>query len=160
MIKTGGPPLIQHTLATLLTLGGIFFTAPWPSVQGVLHVFLVLGLAPQSGNLFIACLWSAAGGWILEGSLRIYPVLGGTAWANITLTIAAAFLLKRWPAERLWIRWGQLAILAALHGLAVHGAVRMASGPHLWGTGWIWGLASVPLWGTLVHRFQGRLYPR
>jgi hypothetical protein len=143
-----------------LALGGIFFAAPWPSVQGVCHVFLVLGLAPQSASLLVACLWSAAAGWVLEGTLRIYPVLGGTAWADITLTILAAFLVKRWPVDRLWIRWGQLAILAALHGLAVHAAVRLAAGPHSWGTGWIWGLASVPLWGTLVHRFQERPYPK
>lgn len=159
-MKDGGSPPIRHTLAALLALGGIFFTAPWPSVQGVFHVFLVLGLAPQSGILLLACLWSAAGGWLLEGTLRLYPVLGGTAWANITLTLASVYLLKRWPAERLWIRWGQLAILAVLHGLAVHGGVRMASGPHPWGTGWIWGLVTVPLWGTLVHRFQGRPYGR
>ena len=159
-MKDGGPPLIRHALATLLGLGGIFLAAPWPSVQGVLHTFLVLGLAPQSGNLLLACLWSTAAGWLLEGTLRIYPVLGGTAWANMTLTIAAAFLAKRWPAERLWVKWGQLALLAALHGLTVHAAVRMASGPHPWGSGWIWGLATVPLWGTLVHKFQARPYGR
>lgn len=159
-MKVGGPPPIRHALAMALALGGIFFAAPWPSVQGVFHAFLVLGLAPQSASLLLACLWSAAAGWLLEGTLRIYPVLGGTAWANITLTIVAAFLVKRWPVDRLWIRWGQLAILAALHVLAVHAAVRLASGPHGWGTGWIWGLASIPLWGTLVHRFQGRVYPR
>lgn len=159
-MKSAGPPQIRHALATVLALGGIFFTAPWPSVQGVFHVFLVLGLAPQSSNLLLACLWSAAGGWLLEGTLRIYPVLGGTAWADLTLTIAAAFLLKRWPAERLWLRWGQLAVLAVLHALAVHAAVRLAAGPHPWGSGWAWGLASVPLWGTLVHRFSIRPYPR
>jgi hypothetical protein len=159
-VKGGGSPPVRHALATILTLGGIFFTAPWPSVQGVFHAFLVLGLAPQAGNLLLACLWSAAGGWLLEGTLRLYPVLGGTAWANITLTMASAVLLKRWPAERLWIRWVQLAILAVLHGLAVHAAVRMASGIHPWGSGWIWGLITVPLWGTLVHRFQGHPYGR
>lgn len=159
-MQPGGPPRIRHTLASVLLLGGIFFTAPWPSVQGVFHAFLVLGLAPQAGSLLVACLWSAAAGWLLEGTLRIYPVLGGTAWADISLTILAALLLKRWPPERLWLRWGQLAVLAALHGLAVHAAVRIAAGPHPWGSGWAWGLASVPLWGTLVHRFSSRTYAR
>ncbi len=159
-MSAGGPPVIRHALAALLVLGGIFFTAPWPSVQGVLHAFLVLGLAPEAGNLLQACLWAAAAGWLAEATLRLYPVLGGTAWADITLAMAAAYLLKRWPADRLWIRWGQLAVLAAGHALAVHGAVRMASGPHAWGTAWAWGLASVPLWGTLVHRFHARPFGR
>lgn len=160
MIKGVGPPPVRHALASALALGGIFFTAPWPSVQGIFHAFLVLGLAPQSNSLLLACLWSAAAGWLLEGTLRLYPVLGGTAWADLTLTIASVLLLRRWPADRLWIRWGQLAVFATLHGLAVHAAVRLASGPHPWGSGWIWGLVTVPLWGTLVHRFQGRPYPR
>lgn len=159
-MKTAGPPPVGHAVAALLAVGAVFFTAPWPSVQGVFHAFLVLGLAPQSGNLLQACLWSAAAGWVVEGTLRLYPALGGTAWANLTLTAVAFYLLRRWPPDRLWIRWGQLALLAILHGLAVHGAVRLAAGPHLWGSGWLWGVASVPLWGTLVHRFQVRSFGR
>lgn len=159
-MRTVGAPPVGHTVASVIALGAVFFTAPWPSVQGAFHAFLVLGLAPQSGNLLLACLWAAAGGWILEGTLRIYPVLGGTAWANLTLAALAYLLLRRWPPERLWIRLGQLAILAALHGLAIHGAVRLAAGPHPWGSGWLWGLASVPLWGTLVHRFRTRPFAR
>ncbi|MBI4912806.1 MAG: hypothetical protein HY823_08705 [Acidobacteria bacterium] len=150
------PPLIRHSLAATLLLGGIFFTAPWPSLQGVFHAFLVLGLAPQASNLLLAALWAAAGGWILEGTLRLYPVVGGTPWADITLVVLAATLARRWPPDRLWIRWAQLAALTALHALAVHGAVRLACGPHPWGTGWAWALASVPLWGTLIHHFQKR----
>lgn len=155
-MKPGGPPPIRHGLVCAVVLGSVFVCAPWPSVQGVLHALLVLGLAPQAGNLLTASLWAGAAGWVVEGTLRTYPVLGGTAWADLTV-VAAAFLLRRlWPAERLGVAWGQLAALTLLQGLAIHAAVRWAAGPHPWGGAWLWALAAVPLWGTLVHRFQTR----
>lgn len=156
----GAPPTVRHSLAAALCLGAIFFTAPWPSLQGVFHAFLVLGLAPQSRNVLLAALWAGGAGWMLEGTLRLYPVVGGTPWADITFAVLSAALFRRWPPERLWIRWGQLAALALLHALAVHGAVRLACGPHPWGTGWLWGLVSVPLWGSLVHGFHKRPFGR
>jgi len=157
-MRSLAPPAIRHPMVATLCLLGIFFSAPWPSVQGILHAILVLGLAPQANNLLAAGLWSAAAGWILEGTLRIYPHLGGTPWADLSVTLLTVLLLKQWPPERMWIRWGQLGGLVMLQTAAVHLAVRIACGPHPWGSSWLWALLTIPAWGTLVHRFQARPY--
>ena len=159
-MRSLAPPAVRHPVVGSLLLLGILFTAPWPPLQGVLHVILVLGLAPQAGSLLGASLWSLAAGWTLEGALRIYPHLGGTPLADLTLTLVAVALLKEWPPERVWIRWGQLALLVLLHAGAVHLAVRYACGPHPWGSAWFWSLLTLPLWGSLVHRFQAPPYSK
>jgi len=141
----------QHLLCAA-ALGLVFLSAPFPSLQSVLHALLVLALAPRPGAPLSGALWALAAGWALEGSLHLYPHLGGTAWADLTLALLTGWMAGRWPLEGLkgWLT--RLAALSCLHALLVQGAVRLAAGPHPWGWGWFWTLLSVPLWGWLAWR--------
>jgi hypothetical protein len=135
-----------------LALALVFLCAPFPRLQAVFHVMLVLALAPRIGAPLRTALWAAAGGWALEGALRLYPHMGGTPWADMTVALLAAWMAGRWPVENLKGWLARLAALAVLHTLLVHGAVRLAAGSHPWGSGWAWALASLPLWGWTIWR--------
>jgi hypothetical protein len=146
------PTATRQNLLCAASLGLILLSSPFPMVQALPHAMLVLALAPRPGWPLVGALWSVAAGWALEGSLRLYPHLGGTAWADLTVTLLAGWMAGRWPLEGLkgWLL--RLASLCLLHALLVHGAVRLAAGAHPWGLGWFWALLSVPLWGWLSWR--------
>ena len=124
----------------------------------MLNTFLVLGLAPGFRSPLSGILWAAAGGWVLEGTLRLYPHLGGTAFGNMLACLLAFSLLLRWPPHSLKPYWGRQAALVVLHTLLVHLSVRFAAGPHAWGTGWLWSLLLIPAWATLALRLHPPLH--
>lgn len=154
MNKSASAPAVKHALLAATALGCIHLAAPWPGLQAVLHVLLVLGLAPDFRSPLVAMLWAAGAGWVLEGSLRVYPHLGGTALANMTICLFIRWTLAQWPARERNPYWGRMAVMVVLHALLVHGLVRLAAGPHAWGYGILWALASVPLWATLSFRIH------
>ncbi len=160
MSASSTSPTFRHLLFVLLTLGGIYHAAPWPTVQAVLNAFLVLGLAPEFRSPLVGAFWSAAAGWVLEGTMRAYPHLGGTALGNLTVTLLAVWVLAQWPPSQRKAFWARLAALAVVHALLVHLAVRLACGPHSWGSGWLWTLLTVPLWGTVAFKLHQPLYRR
>lgn len=153
-----GPRPLPLVLLSGASLGGVFLLAPWPGPQGIPHAFLVLGLAPLFRSPLVGALWAAAAGWALEGSLRIYPHLGGTAFANLNLCLMVHFLWILWPPHRRLVGLAQLAGLTLLHLLAVHLCVHVAAGAHHWGTSWIWALAALPAWGMISLRLQRPAY--
>ena len=123
----GGPmsapsaaPMVRRFFLALLCLGGIHYTAPWPGPQAVLNTFLVLGLAPGFSSPLAGMAWAAAGGWVLEGTLRLYPHLGGTAFGNMLACLLAYALLLRWPPHTLKPYWGRQAALVVIHTLLVY----------------------------------------
>lgn len=144
-------PTRQHLLCAVV-LGLLFLSAPFPGLQPVLHAMLVLALAPRPGAPLGGALWALAAGWALEGSLRLYPHLGGTAWADMTLTLLAGWMAGRWPLEGLkgWLL--RLGALSVVHALAIHGAVRLAAGPHPWGWDGLLAVLTVPVWGWISWR--------
>ena len=148
-MRPSEPSLLRQNLLCGAALGLVFLAAPFPQVQGVLHVMLVLALAPRSGRPLWGVLWALAAGWALEGS-QLLPHTGGTAWADLTVVLLAGWMAGRWPIESLkgWLT--RLAAFSILLVLAVHSAVRLAAGPHPWGWGWFWTLLSLPLWGGLT----------
>ena len=143
---------IRQDLLCLLALGMVFLCAPFPRVQAVFHVLLVLALAPRPGSALRTALWAAAGGWALEGAARLFPHMGGTAWADMTVALLAGWMAGRWPIEHLRGWLVRLAALLLLQTVLAHGAVRLAAGPHPWGSGWAWALLTLPLWGWLLWR--------
>lgn len=143
---------IRQDLLCLLALGMVFLCAPFPRVQAVFHVLLVLALAPRPGFALRTALWAAAGGWALEGAVRLYPHLGGTPWADMSVALLAAWVAALWPVESLRGWMLRLAGLALLQTVLVHGAVRLAAGPHPWGSGWAWALGTLPVWSWLLWR--------
>ena len=151
-MRLPAPSSIRQNLLCAAALGLIFLSAPFPQVQIVVHAVLVLALAPRPGTPLVGALWALAAGWALEGSLSFLPHLGGTAWADMTMTLVVGWMAGRWPPESLkgWLT--RLATFTLLHALVVHGAVRLATLPHPWGWGWFWTLLSVPLWGWLTWR--------
>ena len=160
MSNPTGSPGARRFFMALLCLGGIHFAAPWPGLQATLNVFLVLGLAPGFSSPLTGVLWAASGGWVLEGTLRMYPVMGGTALGNMLVCLLAYGLLLRWPPHTTKPYWGRQAALVIVHTLLVHIAVRVASGPHSWGTGWLWSLLLVPVWATLALRLHPPIHRR
>ncbi len=142
----------RQDLLCALVLALVFLSAPFPRVQAVFHVMLVLALAPRPGQPLRTALWAAAGGWALEGVARLYPHLGGTPWADMTVALGAAWMEGRWPLESLKGWMGRLAGLALAQTLLVHLAVRVAAGPHPWGSGWAWALLTLPLWAWILWR--------
>lgn len=147
-------PAVRHGLLAVASLAGVHFSAPWTGLQAVFHALLVLGLAPEFRSPLVAVLWAAGAGWVLEGSLRVYPHLGGTALANMTLCLFIRWTLVQWPPRERNPFWGRMAAMLVLHALLVHGAVRLAAGPHAWDPGTVWALVSVPFWGTLIFRIH------
>ncbi len=152
-------PLKSEALAIVL-LGGIFLAAPWPNAQAMLHALLVVGLAAQARSPLPTALLACAAGWIVEGTLRMVPRMGGTPLADMVVALAARFLLSRAPGGRLAAFWGRYAALAAVHGPLVHFAAWLANGPHAWGWGWLVSVLTVPLWGTVAWRLQRRPFDR
>jgi hypothetical protein len=118
----------------------------------VFHAFLVLGLAPEFRSTLTGALWAAAAGWVLEGSLRMYPHMGGTALANMIVCLLVAWTLLQWPPRSSRLYWARMAAFAVLHLLLVHGMVLLAAGTHAWGTGPLWTLFLVPLWATVAFK--------
>ena len=142
----------------LLCLGGIHYLAPWPGPQAVLNSFLVLGLGPGFTSPLMGMAWAAGGGWVLEGTLKMYPHLGGTAFGNMLACLLAFSLMLRWPPHTLKPYWGRQAVLVILHTLLVHFSVLYAAGPHAWGSGWLWSLLLIPAWATLAQRLHPPLH--
>jgi hypothetical protein len=151
-------PKVRRFFLALVGLGAIHFTAPWPGPQAVLHTFLVLGLAPGFESAVAGLAWAAAAGWVLEGSLRLYPHLGGTAFGNMLACMLAYGLALRWPPLALKPYWGRQAVLVIIHVLLVHAAVAFAAGFHAWGTGWLWSLLLTPAWATVALRLHPPLH--
>ena len=160
MSNPTGSPKVRRFFLGILTLGAIHYTAPWPGLQAVGNAFLVLGLAPGFDSYLAGLGWAAAGGWILEGTLRLYPHLGGTALGNMVACSLAYGLLLRWPPSSLKPYWGRQACLVIIHALLVHLAVRVAAGAHAWGTGWLWSLLFVPIWATVALRLHPPIHRR
>jgi hypothetical protein len=160
MSQPAGHPLVRRFLLAILCLGGIHYTAPWPGIQALLHTFLVLGLAPGFQSPLSGMVWAAAGGWVLEGTLRSYPHLGGTPLANMLICLLAYGLLLRWPPHERKPFWARQGALLAVHTLLVHALVRYAAGPHAWGWGWLWSLLFLPLWATLALRLHPPIHRR
>lgn len=152
---------VRLLIFVLVNLGCIYHTAPWPMAQAVLNAFLVLALTPEFRSPLIGAFWSAAAGWVLEGTMRAYPHLGGTALGNMTTTLIAAWALVQWPPSLRNAFLARLAALTVLHTVLVHGAVRIACGPHAWGwAGWLLTLLTVPLWGRLAFKLHRPLHRR
>ncbi len=148
-------PEPSATRQNLLCAGGlalVLLSAPFPLLQATLHAMLVLALAPRPGAPLSGALWALAAGWGMEGSLRLYPHLGGTPWADLTMVLLAGWMAGRWPPEGVKGWLVRLAPLCLLHLLLVHMAVRLAAGPHPWGWGGFWTLLSLPLWAWLTWR--------
>ena len=153
------PGIRQHALA-LATLVCIHFTAPWPGLQAIFHVFLVLGLAPGFPSPLQGLLWAASAGWVLEGTLRLYPHMGGTALGNMAVSLLATWLLLQWPPHSRKPYWGRQAGLVLVHWLLVNLFVKFAAGPHAWGWSWAWALAGIPLWATLALKLHPPIHRR
>jgi len=145
---------LWRSLLGLLCLGAIHQLSPWPGPQAAFQGFLVLAVASGFESPLVALLWAAAGGWLLEGSLRMYPHMGGTALANMLVCLVAQWHFKQRPPDHRVSYWGQLAAFALGHTLLVHGLVRYAAGPHAWGWGWLWTLVTIPLWGSVSLRLH------
>ena len=153
-------PTVRRHLVAMLGLGAVHFTAPWPGVQSIFHAFLVLGLAPEFPSPVQGMLWAAAAGWVLEGTLRVYPRLGGTPLADMLVCLLANWLLIQWPPHSRNPYWGRCAVLTVLHVLLVNLVVGFAAGPHAWGWGWAWALAAVPLWASVALRLYDPIHRR
>ncbi len=146
------PTRTRQNLLCAAALGLVVLTAPFPRLQAVAHALLVVAFAPRAGEPLQGALWAVAAGWALEGTLRLYPHLGGTAWADLSVTLLAGWVAGHWPVEGLRTWLVRLGWLTLLQGLLVHGAVRLAAGPHAWGSGWFWALILVPAWGWAAWR--------
>lgn len=158
MSRQAHSPNLQHLGACALLLAGVGFLAPWPGLQAIFHTALVLGLAPEFRSSLVGLLWSAGAGWLLEGTLRLYPQSGGTALANMVLTLVAHGMLIQWPPQGARALWGRMAGLVAAHTILVHLCVWMAAGRHAWGWHWAWSLAAIPLWASLAFRLHRPLH--
>jgi hypothetical protein len=153
-------PLVRRHLIAAAALGCLHLTAPWPGIQALFHGFLVLGLAPGFPSPLQGMLWAAAAGWVLEGSQRVYPHLGGTPLANMLMCLVGYWLLIQWPPHSRKPYWGRMATLVVVHYLLVNLLVRFAAGPHTWGFSWIWALAGIPLWASLALRLHDPIHRR
>lgn len=153
-MRPAPPTILRQNLSCAAGLGLVFLCAPFPGPQAVVHAALVLALAPRADSPLMGLLWAGAGGWALEGTLRLYPHVGGTAWADMTVALLAGWMAGRWPLEGLkgWI--ARLFPLLGLQVLLIHGAVRLAAGPHPWGYGWLWAAFSLPLWAWATWRLM------
>lgn len=152
MIRRPRSVSLRHVLVAVLSLGAIHQTAAWPGVQAVFHAFLVLGLAPEFRSPLIGALWASAAGWVLEGSLRMYPHMGGTALANMIVCLLAAWTLTQWPPSSPKPYWVRMGAFTVVHILLVRGMVLLAAGAYVWGSGPIWTLVLVPLWASVSFK--------
>nr|WP_320132422.1 hypothetical protein [uncultured Holophaga sp.] len=140
---------VKRSILAFVCLGAIHQLSPWPGPQALFLAFLVLAVAPGFHSPVAALLWSAAAGWILEGSLRMYPHLGGTALANLIVCLLAHWHFRNRPPDTRIPYWGQLALFQVGLLLLTHLCVRIAAGPHPWGWSWLWPLVGIPFWGSL-----------
>jgi len=154
------PPAARRHLIALASLACLPLTAPWPGVQAVFHVFLVLGLAPGFPSPLTGMLWACAAGWVAEGSLRLHPHMGATPLAGMISCLLAYALLIQWPPHSRTPFWGRQAALAFLHWILANLLMRAASGPHAWGWQWLWTVGAVPLWATLALRLHEPIHRR
>ena len=152
--------MVRRHLIALAALICVHFTAPWPGLQGIFSVFLVLGLAPGFPSPLQGLLWAAAAGWVVEGTQRLYPHLGGTPLGNMLTCLLAYWLLIQWPPHSQKPYWGRQAALVVLLHLLVNLLTRFAAGPHAWGYGWLWALLTVPLWANLALRLHTPIHRR
>lgn len=158
MINIVDKPKIYRFLLSTFCLICIHYSAPWPGIQSAFNTFLVLGLAPSFNSPLIGVILAATSGWILEGTLKMYPHLGGTAFANILVCLLAFNLLLRLPPHDLRPYWWRQVILVAVHTVIIHMSVRFAAGPHIWGNGWVYSSALIPIWATLAMRVHHPLH--
>lgn len=152
MIGRSASSSIRQVLVAVLSLGMVHQTAAWPGAQAVIHAFLVLGLAPEFRSPLIGACWAAVAGWVLEGSLRMYPHMGGTALANMIVCLLVAWTLIQWPPRSTKPYWARMGAFAVLHILLVRWMVLLAAGSHDWGTGPIWTLLLIPVWATVAFK--------
>jgi hypothetical protein len=131
----------------------LYLLAPWPGPQAVVHVFIVLGIAPELRTPLYCAFLAAFAGWLLELALRTYPVLGGTAMGNMACALVLWYSLSVSPPEKPFVYYLQLALATLLHAVAVRFFVNVASGPHVLGYGWQWSLVLLPAWGAVAWRF-------
>lgn len=150
------PPLSLQAriLFALMGVLSVLITAPWPRLQLILHVLTVVALAPDFRNYLITGLIASASGWALEGSLKLYPRLGGSPWAALTVALVAAFLAEHWPPDSRF-RWmtRQLGLAFGLF-LLTEGMVYLAAGSLPTGRPWLWVFGSWPVWAYLTWRDQ------
>ncbi len=159
MTRRSAPPPVRPWLWALVALPLLALLAPLPLLQAIVQGFLLVALLPLVRDVRASALMAVAAGWIVEGSLRLVPHGGGTAWANLTLLLLMRTGLQLRPPEskRLYVAMAGLTLV--VHGLLVHGALALANGPHAWGTLWLWTAASSLAWGPLAWRLYGA-YPR
>ncbi len=150
------PPLSLQTRAFLALLGvlAVLLAAPWPRLQLILHVITVVALAPDPRSYLVTGLLAAAPGWALEGSLKLYPRLGGSPGAALTMALVAAFLAEHWPPDSRF-RWmiRQLGLALGLF-LFTQAMVYLAAGTMPSAKAWPWVVLSWPLWAYLTWRDQ------
>ena len=139
---------MHRFLLSIFCLIGIHFTAPWPNLQSIIYTFLVLGLIPSFDSPLTGIIWAAISGWTIEGTLRLYPKMGGTAFASMLTYLLIFNLFIRWPPNNLKSYWGIQAILVVIHALFIHLFVKLIVGPHAWGSNWLWSFISIPIWAT------------
>ena len=144
----------------VLVLVGMCLLAPWPGPQAVLHVFIVLGIAPVLRSPFYCALLAAVAGWLLETTLHGYPGMGGTALGNMICALFLWYSLSISPPEKQFSYYLQLVLAILLNAALVYFFVYVASGPHTMGYGWQWSLVSLPLWGPLAWRFYSPIHRR
>ncbi len=150
------PPLSHplRILVALLGVAGVLATAPWPRLQLIVHVITVVALAPDPRGYLATGLVAATSGWALEGSLKLYPRLGGSPWAALTIALIAAFLAEHWPPESR-LRW-MIRMLGLSLGLFLltQGMVFLAAGSLPTARPWLWVFGTLPLWAYLAWRDQ------
>jgi hypothetical protein len=156
-MRTPLPSLVRQNLVCAVGLGLVALSAPFPRLQLVAHLFLVVALAPRAGAPMMGALWAIAAGWTLEGSLRLYAHFGGTPWADLSLVLLASWMAGRWPLEGLKSWFYRLTALSLLHTFLVFLAVRLATGPYPFSWSWLWAMATLPAWGWIAWRL---LYAR
>ena len=139
-------------LIAALGISIMFLFGLWPGPQSVIHSFIVLGLAPCTRSYFNCAVMAAAAGWACELGARAYPVLGGTALGNMACALLLWYSLSVSPPERAFTYYLQLLLASIVHIFVVHYFVGIAAGPHVWGYGWQWSLALLPIWGPLAWR--------
>ncbi|MDR0499520.1 MAG: hypothetical protein LBH03_07325 [Holophagales bacterium] len=149
-------PIVQMRYLLMIALSGLgamYLFAPWPGPQAVIHVFIVLGIAPELRKPLHCALLAAVAGWILEIAFRTYSGMGGTPLGNMICALLLWYSLSIGPPEKPFVYYLQVALAAVLHSALVYLFVSIASGPHILGYEWEWVLVLFPLWGPVAWRF-------